>query len=63
MRAYILTTAVIFGLITLAHIFRAIEEGPHLASEPWFIVLTAAAAALCGWGLRLFWRSKASAIN
>lgn len=53
MKAYIATTGTIFGLITGVHIWRAIGESPHLATEPWFILLTAVAAALCLWALRL----------
>ena len=29
MRAYVATTGVMFGLVTLAHVWRAIEEGPR----------------------------------
>ncbi len=57
MKAYVMTTGVVFGLLTLAHIWRGIEEGPYLATEPWFILITVAAAALCVWALRLLWRS------
>jgi hypothetical protein len=53
MRAYVMTTGVLFGLITLAHVWRVIEEGRVLASDPWFILLTVAAAALCLWAWRL----------
>jgi hypothetical protein len=60
MKAYVMTTAVIFGLITLAHIWRMIAEGPQLAEEPWYILLTAIAAGLCVWGARLLWRSSRS---
>ena len=60
MKAYIVTTGVIFGLITLAHIWRAVEEGPHLATEPVFILLTVAAAGLCLWAFRLLWRAPRS---
>ncbi len=56
MKAYVITTGIVFGLVTLAHIWRAIEEGPGLAEQPWFILLTIAAAALCVWALRLLWR-------
>ena len=31
MRAYVMTTGVLFGLITLAHVWRVIEEGRGLA--------------------------------
>jgi hypothetical protein len=56
MKAYVITTGVVFGLITVAHILRAIQEGPHLATAPWFILLTIAAAALCLWAFRLLSR-------
>lgn len=56
LKAYVITTGVVFGLLALAHIWRVIEERPQLATEPWFILLTIAAAALCLWALRLLWR-------
>ena len=56
MKAYLTTTGAVFGLLTLAHIWRGIAEGPRLAMDPWFILMTAAAAALCLWALRLLWR-------
>jgi hypothetical protein len=56
MKAYVITTGAAFGLLTLAHIWRGIEEGPHLAKEPWFILITLACAALCIWAFRLVWR-------
>jgi hypothetical protein len=59
MKAYVMTTGVMFGLLTLAHIWRVTEE-PHLASEPWYILITVAAAALCVWALRLLGRSPRS---
>jgi hypothetical protein len=58
MRAYVMTTGAVFGLITLAHIWRVFEEGPRLAREPWYVFLTVAAGALCFWALRLLWRSR-----
>lgn len=53
MKAYVLTTGVLFGLIFVAHIWRVIVEGPNLAKDPFYIVLTIAAAALSLWALRL----------
>ncbi len=58
MKAYLVTTGTVFGLITLAHIWRVYVEGPRLAKEPVFILLTIAAAALCCWAWRLFARSS-----
>ena len=34
MRAYVMTTGVLFGLIAMAHVWRAFEEGPGLAMDP-----------------------------
>ena len=53
MRAYVMTTGVLFGLITLAHVWRVIEEDRGLAIDPWFVLLTVATAALCLWAWRL----------
>jgi hypothetical protein len=55
-----MTTGTVFGLLTLAHIWRAIDEGPHLATDPWFILITVAAAALCVWAGGLVWRWRSS---
>jgi hypothetical protein len=53
MKAYVMITGAVFGLIALAHVLRVIAEGPHLMTETWFVVLTVAAAALCLWSWRL----------
>ena len=53
MKAYLVTTGVTFGLITLAHIVRAFAEGPRLAEDPFFILLTLLSAGLSVWAWRL----------
>jgi hypothetical protein len=58
MNAYVMSTGAVFGLFTLAHIWRVIAEEPHLAREPWYVLITAAAAALCLWAVRLLWRAR-----
>jgi hypothetical protein len=58
MKAYLTTTGTVFGLITLAHIARIFAEGPRLAKDPVFLLLTLAAAVLCFWAWRLLWRSS-----
>ena len=52
-KAYVMTTGAVFGLLTLAHVERIIEEGRHLATDPWYVLVTIAAAALCLWAWRL----------
>jgi hypothetical protein len=56
MKAYVVTTGIVFSLITVAHIWRGIEGGPRLAAQPWFILLTVFVAALCVWSIRLLQR-------
>lgn len=53
MRAYVMTTGVLFGLIAVAHVWRVFEEGTGLATDPFFLLLTVAAAALSLWAWRL----------
>jgi hypothetical protein len=60
MRAYLATTGAVFGVIALAHLWRIVEEGPRLARDPWFLLLTAAAAAFGVWAWRLLRRSPGS---
>ena len=56
MKAYIITTGIIFGLITVAHIMRFVLEGSRLATEPVFILLTLLSAALCVWAWQVLRR-------
>jgi hypothetical protein len=58
MKAYVMTTGAVFGLLTLAHIWRVIAEKPYLAREPWYVLITAVGAALCLWAVRLLWRAR-----
>jgi hypothetical protein len=53
MKAYVVTTGVVFGLLTVAHLWRIVEEWPHLATDPFYLLITAAAAALGLWAWRL----------
>jgi hypothetical protein len=53
MRAYLVVSGSVFGLMLLVHAWRFVVEGARLATEPDFIVTTLLAAGLCGWALRL----------
>jgi hypothetical protein len=53
MKAYLITTGAVFGLITLAHVLRIIAEGRHLMTDPWFVLLTLVTGGLCLWACRL----------
>jgi hypothetical protein len=58
MKAYLITTGAIFGLITVAHIWRFVVEGSSLVNEPVFVLLTILSAALCVWAVLLLRRSN-----
>jgi hypothetical protein len=58
MKAYVITTGVLFGLLTIAHILRIVTEDAHLAKEPLYILITVASAALCIWAWQVTRRWK-----
>ena len=53
MKAYVMTTGSVFALLVVAHVWRVIEEGSHVARDPWYVLSTAVAAALCLWAWRV----------
>ena len=57
MKAYLITTGILFGLIALAHLLRTVAEWSRLEVDPWFLLqgpgLGVVAAALCFWAWRL----------
>jgi dolichyl-phosphate-mannose--protein O-mannosyl transferase len=59
-KAYLMVTGAVFGLLTVAHVWRAIVESGLIAREPWFILITALSAALCIWAFTLLRRSAST---
>ena len=57
MKAFLITTGTVFGLVFVAHILRIGAE-PHLAKDPWFVLLTLLSAGLSLWAWRLVRRSR-----
>ncbi|MEO8030295.1 MAG: hypothetical protein ABJC74_06050 [Gemmatimonadota bacterium] len=45
-------TGRLFGALTIAHLSRMVVE-QTMTSEPWYLAITAAAAALGLWGVKL----------
>ena len=52
MRAYVLTSGSVFGLIVLAHLSRIFLE-PHVLREPAWVFVTLVAAGLTVWAFRV----------
>jgi hypothetical protein len=56
MKTYLATTATLFGLLAIAHVWRIIAEWPALVTDSSAkieAVIGLIAAALCVWGVRL----------
>lgn len=57
MKAYLAVTGVLFGLLALMHIARAVVEWRSLSTDPWYFLSMAAlglvAASLSVWAWRL----------
>lgn len=53
MKAYVMTTGAVFGILTVLHLWRFIEEGAPVAKDPWYVAITLVAAALSLWAWRL----------
>lgn len=53
MKAYVMTSGSVFGLLVLVHVWRVAEEGTHLVRDPSYVLITAGAAALCLWAWRV----------
>lgn len=58
MRAYLITTCIVFAVLLAAHILRAFEEGFQLLKQPPFLLTTLASAGLFGWAMSLVRRSS-----
>lgn len=54
MKAYLAVTAIIFGLLAAAHVWRVLAESSALIRDPSFVLITVISALMCGWGARLF---------
>jgi hypothetical protein len=37
---YFLTTGTLVAVLALAHVWRAVETEPELATEPWYVLIT-----------------------
>lgn len=59
MKTYVTLTGIVFGLITLAHVWRVIVEGTGVLNV-WWILITVVTAALSVWAFRLTRLSRTS---
>jgi hypothetical protein len=58
MKAYVITSGTIFGVLTIAHLLRIALENRQLAADPAYILITLASAMLAVWAWRVLRRSK-----
>ena len=57
MKAFLVTSGTIFGLLVVVHAYRITIE-PQMARDPWFWAITVLAAILSLWAWRLVWQSR-----
>jgi hypothetical protein len=57
MKAFLITTGTVFGLIVIAHLARVHAES-QMASDPIFWAITVLAGALSAWAWRLVWKMR-----
>jgi len=53
MKAYVITSGAIFGVLAIAHLLRIAMENRHLATDPVFVLITLASAGLSIWAWRV----------
>lgn len=62
LRAYLVTTGILFGVLAVLHVWRAIVEWPHPTMQADFVLGQAALVAvpgiLSGWAWRLLWKTR-----
>jgi len=56
MKAYLLTTGILFAVIVVAHVFEVIDRRRVLASD---VLVLAVSAGLCVWAWRLVRKAAA----
>jgi protein-S-isoprenylcysteine O-methyltransferase Ste14 len=58
MKAYLITTGILFGLFAALHLVRVVVKWHLLPADPWFVMgnalIALVAGALCLWAWRLF---------
>jgi hypothetical protein len=63
-KAYLITTGLLFGLLASLHLWLTISHWSKLTADPWFVLqgpgLGAVGAALSFWAWRLLWTSGRS---
>jgi hypothetical protein len=58
MKPYVITTGVIFALLTVAHVLRMFTESHDLAENFWYVAITLLTAALAAWAFFVLRRAR-----
>ena len=58
MKAYVVTTGIVFALLTVAHVARMFTERHGTVEQGWYIAITAATAALSAWAFVALRRAR-----
>ena len=63
MKAYIITTGIVFALLAVSHVARVFVEGGYLVKEPVFVFTTIASVSIFVWAIILLKRMSRGGIE
>lgn len=49
MKSYVAVTGAVFAVVVGRHLVRLVVEGAQILRDPFYVISTCLAAALCGW--------------
>ena len=60
MKAYLITTGMLFGALAALHVYVVVQRGPALATDPWPAIVLVIAGAMSIWAGRLLFKASKS---
>jgi hypothetical protein len=58
MKAYLITTGILFAALAALHVWVVLQRGPALATDPWPAIVLVVAGAMSVWAGKLFYSAS-----
>jgi len=58
MKAYLITTGVLFAALAALHVYVVLQRGPALATDPWPAIVLVIAGAMTVWAGKLLYSAS-----
>jgi len=62
MKAYLITTGLLFAALAALHVYVVVERGPALATDPWPAIVLVIAGGMSVWAGRLLLKGRQQGI-